>query len=381
MLAFLIHRCTSCRPLLIAWYGSAFFLAVAAQVGVSAADNVAWRTGEDFRRQLNSTLGFQWEGSPIRQGLHGLANNQRIAIWLDRRVDPGYEVDLLVTDATLEEALQRVGREIGGGVSFVGSVAYLGPKPVTEKLATLAAIRRDEVKALPTAARVRFETSTAWTWEALATPRELLSQLAQSAGTRVINIDQIPHDLWPAGDLPPMPLTDRMTLLLAGFDLTFEIARDGSAIRLTPMPREVSVERSYSPRGSLNDAATNITRAFPGLRIRKDGARLAITGTYEEHEAIDRLIRGETIRQAETTAGSKRFDLQFKNQPIGDIIKLIAEREALELRADTASQAKLQQRISLDVKQLTLEGLLEQVLMDTGVTHRIADGVLELRVP
>ncbi|MEO8496833.1 MAG: hypothetical protein ABI614_17320, partial [Planctomycetota bacterium] len=138
--------------LLNASYGLAVSLAILATSAGSAADRVAWRTGEDFRRQLDSTIGFQWESNPIRAGLQGLATNQRIAIWLDRRVDPEHELDLAVTDSTLDEALQRVGSAIGGGISYVGSVAYVGSRPVTAKLATLAAMRRDEVKQLPTAA-------------------------------------------------------------------------------------------------------------------------------------------------------------------------------------------------------------------------------------
>ena len=381
MLAFLTHRTTLCRMFLIAWSGITVLLSAVASVGVTAEEAIAWRTGEDFRRQLDATIGFQWESTPIRQGLGGLASNQRIAIWLDRRVAPEHEVDLVVTDATLHEALQRVGSEIGGGVSYVGSVAYLGSKPVTEKLATLAAMRRDEIKQLPTAARTRFATSAAWTWEALATPRELLDQLAQLANTKVANIDQIPHDLWPAGDLPSLPLTDRISLVLAGFDLTFEIARDGSAIRLVPMPTEVSIERSYSPKGSLNTAASAIAGALPHVGMKKDGAQLVITGTLEEHDVVDRLIRGEPIRRVDTTPGSKRFDLRVENQPIGAIVKALAEREGLQLKIDLASQAKLQQRVSLDVKQLTLDELLDRALLSTGVTRRIADGVLELSLP
>ena len=83
----------------------------------------------------------------------------------------------------------------------------------------------------------------------------------------------------------------------------------------------------------------------------------------------------------DTTPGSKRFDLRVENQPIGAIVKALAEREGLQLKIDLASQAKLQQRVSLDVKQLTLDELLDRALLSTGVTRRIADGVLELSLP
>ena len=176
-----------------------------------------------------------------------------------------------------------------------------------------------------------------------------------------------------------MSLSDRLTLLLAGFDLTFKLARDGSAIRLEPMPTEVAILRSYSPRGSLKAAETAVASAFPSVGIKRAGTGLAITGTFEEHEAIGRLLRGEAIRPVEPTPGSKRFDLRVENQPIGAIVKAVAQRERLQLQVEPAVQAKLQRRISLDVKQLTLEELLDRTLNSTGVTHRIVDGVLELR--
>lgn len=348
---------------------------------LSAEDEIAWRIGEDFRRQLDATIGFHWESSPVGEGLARLSANQRVAIWLDRRVDPDHEVDLLIRDTTLDEALRRVGSALGGGVGYVDSVAYVGSPTVTKTLATLAAIRRDEVKQLPTAARTRFATVAAWKWETLATPSELFSQLAESANAKIVNIEQIPHDLWRAGDLPALPLTDRMCLVLAGFDLTFEIARDGSAIRIIPMPTDAVVERTYSPSGSLNTAATTIGEAFPKVVIKKVGARLAITGTQEEHELIERLIRGETIRRDAPVPGIKLFDLKVENQPIGAIIKAVADRESLQIKMDLASQLKLQKLISLDIKQLTLEELLNRALLSTGVTHRVGGGVLELSVP
>ncbi len=294
------------------------------------------------------------------------------------RVDPDHEVNLRVDDATLDEALQHVGRSIGGGVSYVGAVVYIGSEPVTTKLATLAAQRRDEVKKLPAAARTRFSMTSEWTWAELSTPRELLSQLANAANADVVNIEMMPHDLWAAGDFPAMPLTDRMTLLLAGFDLTFEIARDGSAIRLGPMPSEVVIERKYLPRGTLKAATTMIRSEFPEVGIRTVGARLAITAKFEEHQAIDRLLHGEPVRRAEPAAGVKRFDLRVDNQLLGAIIKVIADREMLRVRVDPSVQAKLQQRVSFDAKQLTLDELLDRALMSARIAHRVADGVLEL---
>ena len=53
----------------------------------------------------------------------------------------------------------------------------------------------------------------------------------------------------------------------------------------------------------------------------------------------------------------------------------------LEVRVDSAIRSKLQRRISLDVKQLTLEELLERALGSEGIAHKVEGSVLELRAP
>ena len=57
--------------------------------------------------------------------------------------------------------------------------------------------------------------------------------------------DRIPHDLWAAGDLPPLNLTDRLTLVAAQFDLTFAIDPTGESVSLVEMPATVEISRSY----------------------------------------------------------------------------------------------------------------------------------------
>ena len=47
-------------------------------------------------------------------------------------------------------------------------------------------------------------------------------------------LEQIPHDLWPEVDLPPLKFAQAMSLSLAGFGLTYDYVQDGTAIRLTP---------------------------------------------------------------------------------------------------------------------------------------------------
>jgi hypothetical protein len=358
---------------------TAIFIVVLVLAPLNAQEPVVWKTGNDFRRQLELPLGFRWKSNPIRPALGNLGRNQRVAVWLDRRVDPGHPTDISVVDVPLDVAFRQIAESLRCGVSYVDSIAYVGPMEVTSKLATLAEVKREEVNKRPAPARARFQQKKAWAWEALSTPKNLLQQLAAEADIEIENFDRLPHDLWPAGDLPAMTLTDRITLVLAGFDLSFDIGGDGSTIRLVQMPESVSLERLYTPRGSLATAATKVTNNFPDVTIERAERQLKVSGSYEDHQLIARFLRGESIRKRDVPAAEKRYDLRVTNQPIGAIIKLVAEREKLTVKVDPALQSKLQQRISLDVKQATLHELLEQTLKSARLDYRLNSDVLELR--
>ena len=58
-----------------------------------------------------------------------------------------------------------------------------------------------------------------------------------------------------------MPWTERMTLVLAGFGMTFEFADGGASIRLVPLPEVLTIERTYTPRGDAKDTAAQLRYA------------------------------------------------------------------------------------------------------------------------
>jgi len=344
-----------------------------------AEETIAWKTGDDFRRQLRQPVGFSWQENPIRAALGNLSRNRQLAIWLDRRVDPGVPLDLSVEGISLHDALRRIAASVGCVVSYPGPIAYIGPRDATAKLATIAALRRQDVTRLPEPIRMRFELRDVWQWDELSSPRELLQQLCQRAGIKLVNLERIPHDLWPAADLPALSLTDRITLVLAGFDLTFEIARDGSAIRPMPMPAEAQLERTYPLRSTNRGIARKLAETLPAATLSRDGKQLTVTGSWEDHETVAAALRGERPTGKQVAEGETRFDLRVSNEAVGAIVKVLAEHEKLTVKVDPAIQANLQQRVSFDLKQAKLEEVLEQALKPVGIAFQLKAGTLELR--
>jgi hypothetical protein len=147
--------------------------------------------------------------------------------------------------------------------------------------------------------------------------------------------------LWPAQSLPPLPWVDRLSLLLVGFGLTFEIGGAGASIRLVPMPAIVVLEKSYSTRGDAADLAVQLRRIVPQAKIRTEAGKLHVAASQDDHEAIERLLAGQSVKTTKavkpgTGGGEKRYTLTVENQPAGTVLKTVANSIGKELKYDEA---------------------------------------------
>ncbi len=177
-------------------------LAPVAHWGCWAQENTshtAWKTGVDLEQQLNLSASVRWgSATTLRPAITNLAQFQGVAVFLDRRVDPEKKIDFSVSQSEnlpLWSLLQRFTAYLRQGISRIGPAIYIGPASSSRVLATVAAIRSDEMTQLPTEAQRRLRRATPLGWPGLTTPRELIQQVGESYGVQVEGIEQIPHDL------------------------------------------------------------------------------------------------------------------------------------------------------------------------------------------
>ena len=121
--------------------------------------------------------------APLRQALRNFSQALRVAIVVDRRVDPDQVVNIDLADVPLPEALQVVAERSGGGASVLGPVIYIGPSETAQQLRTLAALATQDVQKLPTRLKSAALLSRPLSWQALATPQQVFERLARSRPT------------------------------------------------------------------------------------------------------------------------------------------------------------------------------------------------------
>ena len=344
-----------------------------------------WATGATLQRQLGCPVDIVWAENPLRQALRRLSESQGVAVLLDRRVDPDQKLSMQLADVPLRTALQTIARDRGLGVAQLGGVVYFGPPSVAARLRTLAALREEEGRRLPAAAAEKFQHLCPMAWDDLATPRDLFAGLAAQNGLALAGLEQVPHDLWAAADLPALSLLDRLTLIAIQFDLTLELSADGRRVRLVPVPERVAVVRNYPGGADAEATARRFAALAPGAEIKVVADRVYVRGLVEDQERISQpRVANSPAKQPPAQEGFalKQFTLTVAKQPVGPLLQQLARQLKLKLAIDQQvldrAGISLDQRISFSVKGVTVDELLQAAAKPAGLKVRRHGNTVEV---
>jgi len=348
---------------------------------VAAELPAEWRTGPALEQQLTMPLTLHWPKVPLRSSLEKLSGIQRVAMMLDRRIDPNQLVELELRDVPLQTALGQIAARGQMGVTRLGSLIYFGPPAATRQLRTLAAAAEQPLAALSPAAQQKWLARASWSWEELSTPGELLDALARENDFTIDNPELVPHDLWPQVSLPPLSLIERLTLVLIGFDLTFEVTGGGNAVVLVPIGEPAALVRTYPVGPQAETVAQRIAPLAPEAVIRVERDTLIVRGRAEDHDSIARALRGEPVRRTTTRRtpemGQKVFTLNVEHAPLGRLIRQLSGQLGLELKMDEAALREagidLEKLVSLQVQNASLDELLSTMLKPHGLDFLVVE--------
>jgi hypothetical protein len=368
------HRRTLALALVI-WTAS-----TAAQCA-AAEKPVRWLTGPQLEKQRGERIGLTWSGMPLRRGLASLAHSQRIAVLLDRRIDPDRTVELTFEDGTIDEVFARIARDQSLGLSWFGPLAYFAPPAAARRLRTVTALRENEAAQLPSKKISQaLLRRRAWKWDDLAVPREVVEKLAGEEDLKLDGLAQIPHDLWPAAEGPPMTLVARLSLLLGEFDLTVRFDDGGRTLVLVAVPDQVAIEKSYPGGKDPRATARRWSKLVPDCQIQVAAGKVVVRGLVEDHEKLT----GQEARTAPATVktGELRYTLTIQEKPLGSVLKQLAEKLKLELHFDSEALAdagiSLDQFVSFKVEEATVDELFAAALKPTGLSFRREGAALKV---
>ncbi|MFN0198865.1 MAG: hypothetical protein ACKVT0_19125 [Planctomycetaceae bacterium] len=350
---------------------------------------VAWRTGKEFRQALASTITAKWRYAEFRPALQQISDSYRVAILLDRRIDPNQLITFEVTEGELgsffeELAAAQSWKEGECGVSVVAHAVNFGPKSAMDRLRTLIELRTQELQKLEPQIDRKMATSltsrSTRTWKDLQNPRELIAEWAKRPRVTIVNPERIEHDLWAAGALPQSTFVEACSIVLNQFDLTFNWQVQGKElqIELVDIPESPQIEKIICLKSlSAVEAEQLVKDRFPTVELtRLKQQQVKLNGRLEDIEEAAGLLNPPMVASSRTPPAKTKnkgplsrrlFTLTIENASISSILEgLKAEGLEIEYDADAFRKAgvDLTQKISISVEKVSAEALFK-ILLDT----------------
>lgn len=352
-------------------------ICAAALAQVESGSATVWLDAKQLEKARLLPVSASWTQSPIGSQLNLFAKQRQRAIFLDRRVDSTTQQTLQLVDQTTEQVIWKVANANGLGVARVGDLLYVGPKESADRLAFVIEELKQRIKKLPKTARSKWNRNSAIRWPAATTTTQIDQWLTQEHDLQ-LNAP-LPHDVWPEADWPELSLVEQVSLILVGFDRTFQIAPDGTSLSVVRFPvLESAVSRFSLPSKTFD--LKEVKTKFPDLKFSRSGKSYTARGTPGLISQLESWLVAQ--QTAEVKDGERKFDLNTTARR-GDILATVASQTGRKLELDQQSLDEnvmeiLNGRVTLDLSKVSLSTLLDTCLEGTGVSYQISDGKLTL---
>ena len=109
------------------------WLALAAVSGLllvavtAGGEQTIFRTGTELSETLTRRVGFEISGDSRRDALQMIEGQFRIALFLDRRLDPDVPLTYRTQNTPLGIALEEMTSQFNAAVTWIGPLGYIGP--------------------------------------------------------------------------------------------------------------------------------------------------------------------------------------------------------------------------------------------------------------
>ena len=340
------------------------------------AEPTKFLTGQVLSETLNRPVGFEISGDSRRDALRIISKQFGIAIFLDRRIDPDVPLSYRTQDTPLGTALAEIAAQFGAAVTWLGPVGYVGPSAAAKKLQTVRALVQDQIKNTPVEVAGRLSQPQAISWNRLATPEEIMRAVTQNYELQWQHPERLAHDLWVNGRLPPIDCATQCTIILAGFGAMARFDATGRSFEIVPIDQQPLLRRSY-PAAPGRQA--RLIQQFPHATVQRKGSQLIFSGRAEDHWQLDPSSRPSDMperRSANTVSkGTQVYTLRVE-APLEAILTAIARQTGLTIQwqrqAIEADGINLQRVVELDVRDVSLETLIADLLAPNGLDFTLA---------
>jgi hypothetical protein len=191
---------------------------------------------------LDEPVRASWKATPLLEWSTRAAALADMPVIVDRRIDPSTPITFEARGEPLRDVLAAVATAIDAEAAMLRSSIRFVPRDRRDLCERADEARERELARLPQTPRTPLRARSPWTWPEAAQPRDLVAAVVAEAGIAPLEgVDGIPHDHFPAADLPALSRAEKLDLVLAHFDRRVAWRTAGGAARGTIVPLDTNL--------------------------------------------------------------------------------------------------------------------------------------------
>ncbi|MEY3460099.1 MAG: hypothetical protein RL215_3256 [Planctomycetota bacterium] len=297
----------------------------------SAQTPIRFATGKNLEKALAESITCSALRMPLKRQLLDLQQESSICILRDRRIDPNTPITLRSGFITRRNLLAQFASTLpNSAAAFTDHYVCIAPSAAALRLPLLIQLAEQQTnpwKRLPPAVSRRALNPAPAAWTQAQTPADILSKAARNAGVAISNLEQLPHDVWDAAQLPSLPFIELACLILNQFDLFPQPNPETLEIQLAPIPNESPLElRHPFPPEFRNPLELAWNNAHPDVPVRWTRSSATLTATLPQHirfaanlQQLHASLPGQNP-QNNGSLKTRQFQLQAERATLGNVV-------------------------------------------------------------
>ncbi len=333
-----------------------------------------WLSGKSLDRAKQLAISIRWKDVPLRDRMVELSQNQKIPLFIDRRIDPNQTLNLRIDQKTWDQTIWTVANELKLEICQLDEIYYVTPTTSSLPIRLAYDRNKEQLRRNRKTLKAPWLVRSEFNIPRFQQPRELLKQLAEQHELSFEGIDQIPLDVWPGYELPKINLLQKVTLLLSGFGSYPEISDDGKTIRIVKLPNIDSAKIRILCNSQPKLAAKTLVPLFKDLSIRPYSQGLFVEGPAEDIVRLQaKLVELQTV-----VVGDQNKKELSVTASRGQILATMAQQLGVKMVFETKVRPKLEEQVSLQMSDANEEDVIQQALQGTGLTYQLDDEQLKI---
>lgn len=344
--------------------------------GQSSDNPVQWLTGRDLDRNNQLAISVSWTDAPLRSRLSAFAKQQKVGIFLDRRVDPSQLISISISQGTPEQFLWEVADKCGLGICRIENFYYLGPPKTAAVLPHVWNPMKKISSKLRRTSTIKWTDRAPLQIDSVVEPRKLLDRLAEEYEFTITNANNVPHDVWSGFELPSMSLDGRIAILLVGFDQWFERSADGRELTFVDFPDLATGQMEIKDLVDSKQTSSEMKAKFPDLKISTSRTAIKATGDPIQLAKMRRVL----VKAQEPIVDDKSLaplTLATKASRKAILMK-VAEVTGKKFTFASDALKELNEQVTVNVENASVHKLVKEVLKGSDLKFEINDTQLRI---